>query len=107
MGQAWLVLDDDDPVALASRRSSARCSSWACSAGIVADAVSKRKALYVTQAASGSGRCAGILVATGQVQVGHVYLLARLLGIVTRSTCPSASVVVEMVVARTWRMQSR
>src|SRR5438874_1715454 len=67
--------------------------------GIVADAVSKRKALYVTQAAAGLlALVLGLLVASGQVQVWHVFVLALLLGIVNSFDMPiRQAFVVEMV----------
>lgn len=52
--------------------------------GLIADRVSKRKILYVTQLLSGLlALILGALVATGMVQVWMVYVLAFALGVVT------------------------
>jgi MFS family permease len=52
--------------------------------GLIADRVSKRKILYVTQSLSGLlALILGALVATGMVQVWMVYVLAFALGVVT------------------------
>jgi MFS family permease len=58
--------------------------------GIVADRVSKRKILFLTQSASGLlALILGILVATNLVNVWMVYTLALLLGIVTVFDSPT------------------
>jgi MFS family permease len=102
VGQAWLVLQmTNDPLALGivAAAQFTPVLVFGLFGGIVADAVSKRKALYVTQVAAGLlALILGILVATGQVQVWHVYVLALLLGIVNAFDMPiRQSFVVEMV----------
>lgn len=102
VGQAWLVLQlTNDPLSLGivAAAQFAPVLVFGLFGGIVADAISKRKMLYFTQTAAGLlALVLGILVATGQVQVWHVYLLALLLGIVNSFDMPvRQSFVVEMV----------
>jgi len=102
VGQAWLVLQmTNDPIALGvvAAAQFTPVLFLGLFGGIVADAVSKRKALYVTQAAAGVlALVLGVLVATGQVQVWHVFVLALLLGIVNSFDMPiRQAFVVEMV----------
>jgi MFS family permease len=102
VGEAWLVLElTHDPVALGIV---AACAFGpvlflGLFGGIVADAVSKRNALYVTQTVAGSlALVMGLLVASGHVQVWHVYLIALLLGVNSSFDMPiRQSFVVEMV----------
>src|SRR4051794_39609263 len=102
VGQAWLVLQlTNDPLSLGIV---AACQFTpvlilGLFGGIVADAVSKRKMLYLTQTAAGLlALTLGILVASGHVQVWQVYLIALLLGIVNSFDMPvRQSFVVEMV----------
>ncbi len=102
VGQAWLILQmTNDPIALGlvAAAQFAPVLVLGLFGGIVADAVSKRKALYVTQTASGLlALVLGILVATGQVQVWQVFALALLLGVVNAFDMPiRQAFVVEMV----------
>jgi MFS family permease len=102
VGQAWLVLQlTNDPLSLGVV---AACQFgpvlvFGLFGGIVADAVSKRRMLYFTQIAQALlALTLGILVATGQVQVVQVYVIALLLGVVNSFDMPvRASFVVEMV----------
>ena len=102
VGQAWLVLQmTNDPIALGvvAAAQFAPVLVLGLFGGLIADAVSKRKALYVTQTASGLlALVLGILVATGQVQVWQVFVLALLLGVVNAFDMPiRQAFVVEMV----------
>jgi len=102
VGEAWLVLKlTNDPVALGIV---AACAFGpvlilGLFGGIVADSVSKRKALYVTQVVAGLlALTTGTLVATGVVQVWMIYLIALLLGVNSSFDMPiRQSFVVEMV----------
>lgn len=102
VGQSWLVLQmTNDPLALGivAAAQFTPVLFLGLFGGIVADAVSKRKALVVTQIAAGVlALVLGFLVFTNQVQVWHVYLLALLLGIVNAFDMPiRQAFVVEMV----------
>ena len=102
VGQAWLVLElTNDPVALGlvAAAQFTPVLFLGLFGGIVADAVSKRKALVYTQIAAGLLALAlGILVVSGQVQVWHVFVLALLLGVVNSFDMPvRQAFVVEMV----------
>jgi MFS family permease len=102
VGQAWLVLQlTNDPIALGivAVAQFTPVLFFGLFGGIVADAVSKRKALVITQAAAGMlALVLGVLVYTGQVQVWHVFVLALLLGVVNSFDMPiRQSFVVEMV----------
>jgi MFS family permease len=68
-------------------------------AGTLADRYSKRHVLMITQASmAGVGAVLGVLDVTGVVQVGHVYVLALLLGIAAAVDAPARqSFVIEMV----------
>ena len=81
VGEAWLVLQlTNDPLALGivAAAQFAPVLFLGLFGGIVADAVSKRKALIVTQTVAGSaGADPGILVATGVVQVWMIYRASR------------------------------
>src|SRR3954454_618412 len=102
VGEAWLVLElTHDPIALGIV---AACAFGpvlflGLFGGIVADVVSKRNALYVTQTVAGSlALVMGLLVASGQVQVWQVYVIALLLGVNSAFDMPiRQSFVVEMV----------
>src|SRR5436305_4828850 len=102
VGEAWLVLKlTNDPIALGIV---AACAFGpvlflGLFGGIVADSVSKRKALIVTQTVAGIlALTTGTLVATGVIQVWHVYLIALLLGVNSSFDMPiRQSFVVEMV----------
>ncbi|MEX2547149.1 MAG: MFS transporter, partial [Chloroflexota bacterium] len=102
VGQAWLVLElTNDPIALGlvAAAQFTPVLFLGLFGGIVADAVSKRKALFVTQIAAGLlALILGILVVSGEVQVWHVFVLALCLGVVNSFDMPiRQSFVVEMV----------
>ncbi|MFD6163341.1 MFS transporter [Nocardia sp. NPDC060256] len=67
--------------------------------GVIADRLSKRRLLMLTQSSMGALAAAlAILTLTGSVQVWHVYLLAMLLGLVTVVDSPTRQTfVAEMV----------
>ncbi|MFD7662941.1 MFS transporter [Streptomyces sp. NPDC059788] len=67
--------------------------------GVIADRVSKRKLLLVTQASMGlTGLILAVLTLSGQVAVWHVYLMAFVLGLITVVDNPARQAfVVEMV----------
>jgi MFS family permease len=102
VGEAWLVLKlTNDPVALGIV---AACAFGpvlflGLFGGIVADSVSKRNALYVTQLVAGLlALTTGTLVATGVVQVWMIYVIALCLGVNSSFDMPiRQSFVVEMV----------
>lgn len=102
VGEAWLVLKmTNDPVALGIV---AACAFGpvlilGLFGGIVADSVSKRKALMVTQTVAGLlALTTGTLVATGVIQVWMVYAIALLLGVNSSFDMPiRQSFVVELV----------
>jgi MFS family permease len=102
VGQAWLVLNlTNDPLwlGLVAAAQFAPVLVLGLFGGIVADAVSKKKALIVTQTAAGIlAFILGLLVITNQVQVWHVFVLALLLGVVNSFDMPvRQAFVVEMV----------
>jgi len=102
VGEAWLVLKmTNDPIALGIV---AACAFGpvlflGLFGGIVADSVSKRKALIVTQIVAGLlALTTGTLVATGVIQVWMVYVIALMLGVNSSFDMPiRQSFVVEMV----------
>lgn len=67
--------------------------------GVIADRVSKRKLLLVTQASMGlTGLVLAVLTLSGNVAVWHVYLMAFVLGLITVVDNPARQAfVVEMV----------
>ena len=102
VGQAWLVLElTNDPLALGlvAAAQFTPVLFLGLFGGILADAVSKRKALFFTQIAAGLlALILGVLVFSGQVQVWHVFVLALGLGVVNSFDMPiRQSFVVEMV----------
>ena len=102
LGQAWLVLQlTDDPLALGlvAAAQFGPVLVFGLFAGLVADALSKRALLIATQVgAAVLAVLLGLLVASGQVQVWHVYVLALGLGVVNSFDMPvRQSFVVEMV----------
>ena len=102
VGEAWLVLQlTHDPLALGIVAACAFSPVLLLGlfGGIVADVVSKRKALYVTQTVAGLlALVMGLDVASGLVQVWHVYLIALLFGVNSSFDMPiRQSFVVEMV----------
>lgn len=102
VGQAWLVLQlTNDPLALGivAAAQFGPVLVLGLFAGLAADALSKRTLLLWTQvSAAVLAVILGVLVASGQVQVWQVYLLAFGLGIVNSFDMPvRQSFVVEMV----------
>lgn len=102
VAQGWLVLElTNDPFALglAAAFQFVPVLVLGLFGGVVADALPKRPTLIATQAAAMALAFAlAVLVATGTVQVWHVYLLAVLLGVVNAVDMPvRQSFVVEMV----------
>jgi MFS family permease len=102
VGQAWLVLQlTNDPIALGlvAAAQFMPVLFLGLFGGIVADAVSKRKALFVTQTVAGFlALTLALLVASGTVQVWQVFVLALLLGVVNAFDMPiRQSFVIEMV----------
>jgi MFS family permease len=102
LGQAWLVLQlTNDPIALGliAAAQFMPILVFGLFGGIVADAVSKRGALYVTQSIAGLlALILALLVVSGLVQVWHVFVLALLLGVVNSFDMPiRQSFVIEMV----------
>jgi MFS family permease len=102
IAQGWLLLElTNDPLALglAAAFQFVPVLIFGLFGGIIADMLPKRETLIATQAAAMALAFAlGILVATGTVQVWHVYLLAILLGFVNAVDMPvRQAFVVEMV----------
>jgi MFS family permease len=102
VAQGWLVLElTNDPWALGLVAAAQFLPVIVLGlfAGVLADAVSKRRALMATQAASMVlAVVLGTLVHLGQVEVWHVFVLAGLLGIVNAFDMPvRQAFVVEMV----------
>ena len=92
VGQAWLVLElTNDPIALGlvAAAQFMPVLFLGLFGGIVADAVSKRRALFVTQTIAGLlALILAVLVATDTVEVWHVFVLALLLGVVNAFDMP-------------------
>lgn len=102
VGQAWLVLElTNDPLALGvvAAAQFTPVLFLGLFGGILADAVSKRAVLIVTQAvAAALALILGILVVLGSVEVWQVLVLALALGVVNSFDMPvRQSFVVEMV----------
>jgi MFS family permease len=102
VGQGWLVLQlTNDPVALGivAAAQFTPVLFLGLFGGIVADAVSKRKALVITQTAAGLlAAFLGYLVFTNVVEVWHVFVIALLMGVVNSFDMPiRQSFVMEMV----------
>jgi MFS family permease len=102
IGQVWLVLRlTNDPIALGlvAAAQFAPVLFLGLFGGIVADAVSKRRALIVTQIVSAAlAMVLALLTLSDQVQVWHVFVLALGLGVVSSFDMPiRQSFVVEMV----------
>ncbi len=102
VAQGWLVLElTNDPWALGLVAAAQFLPVIVLGlfAGVLADAVSKRRALMATQAASMVlAVVLGTLVHLGQVEVWHVFVLASLLGVVNAFDMPvRQAFVVEMV----------
>jgi MFS family permease len=102
VGQAWLVLElTNDPLALGivAAAQFTPVLFLGLFGGILADAVSKRAVLIVTQAvAAGLALILGVLVVLGNVEVWQVIALALALGVVNSFDMPvRQSFVVEMV----------
>ncbi len=69
--------------------------------GVVADRVDHRKLLIITQIAGGAlGIALGIMVLTGNAQLGHVYAFALALGIVSAFDAPARQTFVGDLVPR-------
>ncbi len=92
VAQGWLVLQlTNDPLALGlvAAAQFTPVIVFGLFAGVLADAVSKRAALIVTQiAAMVLALVLGLLVLFGLVEVWHVFLLAILLGVVNAVDMP-------------------
>jgi MFS family permease len=92
VAQGWLVLElTNDPLALGlvAAAQFTPVIVFGLFAGVLADAVSKRAALIVTQvAAMVLALVLGLLVLFGLVEVWHVFLLAILLGFVNAVDMP-------------------
>lgn len=102
VAQAWLVLQlTNDPLALGivAAAQFGPVLVLGLFAGVIADSVNKRAALIWTQIAAGLlALVLGVLVASGGVQVWHVFVLALLLGVVNAFDMPvRQAFVVEMV----------
>ena len=102
VGQSWLVLqltNDALWLGLVAAAQFTPVLFLGLFGGIVADAVSKKKALIVTQICAGILAFAlGLLVLTNLVEVWHVFVLALLLGVVNSFDMPvRQAFVVEMV----------
>jgi MFS family permease len=102
VAQGWLVLElTNDPFALGlvAAAQFVPVMILGLFGGVAADALPKRKALIATQLADAVlALVLGLLVLLGDVQVGHVLLLALLLGIVNAFDMPiRQAFVVEMV----------
>jgi len=102
VAQAWLVLQlTDDPFALGIVAAAQFGPSlvFGLFAGVIADAFNKRIALLWLQVMPGLLALAlGLLVASGEVQPWHVYLLALALGVANAFEMPlRQAFVVEMV----------
>lgn len=92
VAQGWLVLElTNDPLALGlvAAAQFTPVIVFGLFAGVLADAVSKRAALIVTQvAAMVLALVLGLLVLFGLVEVWHVFVLAVLLGLVNAVDMP-------------------
>jgi MFS family permease len=102
VAQAWLVLTlTNDPLALGlvAAAQFTPVLILGLFAGIAADSINKRVALIWTQLGAGIlALVLGLLVASGQVEVWHVFVLALLLGVVNAFDMPvRQAFVVEMV----------
>ena len=102
VAQAWLVLQlTSDPLALGLVAAAQFTPVLVLGlfAGVLADSINKRTALIWTQTLSGVlALILGLLVASNQVQVWQVFVLALLLGVVNAFDMPiRQSFVVEMV----------
>lgn len=106
VAQDWLVLTDLSAnsgvaVGIVTALQFAPVLLFSAWAGVLADRVSRRKLLMVTQGASGVLALAlGVLVLSGHVQLWHVYVFAGLLGVVSAFDGPvRQTFVAEMVPA--------
>ena len=104
VGQAWLVLQlTNDPLALGiiAVAQFGPIMFLGPIGGIVADSVSKRKALVITQTTSGLlALILAILYVTGQVQVWHIFALALGMGVVNSFDMPIRQAFVFEMVGR-------
>ncbi|MEO8625426.1 MAG: MFS transporter, partial [Candidatus Limnocylindrales bacterium] len=102
VGQAWLVLQlTNDPLALGivAVAQFGPIIFLGPIGGIVADSISKRKALMITQITAGLlALILAVLYATHQVQVWHIFVLALGMGVVNSFDMPiRQAFVIEMV----------
>lgn len=102
VGQAWLVLQlTNDPLALGivAMAQFGPILILGPLGGIIADSVSKRRALIVTQTAAALlALILALLYVTGQLQVWHIFVLALGLGVVNSFDMPiRQAFVIEMV----------
>ncbi|MEA2678202.1 MAG: hypothetical protein QOJ81_2343 [Chloroflexota bacterium] len=102
VGQAWLVLQlTNDPLALGliAMAQFGPILFLGPIGGLLADSISKRKALMVTQTAAGLlALILAVLYVTGHVEVWHIFVLALGLGIVNSFDLPiRQAFVIEMV----------
>ena len=102
VAQGWLVFElTNDPLALGVTAAAqfTPVLVFGLFGGLIADVLPKRQTLIGTQVVAGLlAVVLGLLVASGQVQVWHVFLLAGLLGLVNAVDMPvRQSFVVEMV----------
>jgi MFS family permease len=85
IGQSWLVLElthSPQALGIVTMLQFLPLTLLSLFAGVIADRVSKRRFLVFTQSmAMLQALVLGILVATGVVQIWHVYILAALLGL--------------------------
>lgn len=102
VAQAWLVLQlTNDPLALGliAAAQFTPVLFLGLFGGLVADAVSKRRVLVLTQTAAGLlALVLGLLVLWGTVEVWHVFAIALLLGVVNSFDMPiRQAFVIDMV----------
>ena len=102
VAQAWLVLTlTHDPVALGVRSALQFLPVMILGlfGGVIADALPKRRTLYLTQASAASiSFIVWALVFTGQITIWEIYILATCLGVVNSVDMPvRQAFVVEMV----------
>ncbi|HEY8489676.1 MAG TPA: MFS transporter [Dehalococcoidia bacterium] len=104
VGQAWLVLDlTGSPLALGTvtMLQFLPILLFALIAGVFADRVPKRRFLLLTQSAAMlQALSLALLVATGTVQLWHVYVLAFLLGLTNAFDNPTRQAFVPEMVGR-------
>jgi MFS family permease len=102
IGQSWLVLEITDSKAalgLVTMLQFLPITLFVLPAGVLADRVSKRELLLVTRLlAMSQSIILAFLVASGQVELWHVYILALVLGVANAFEQPTRQAfIVEMV----------